>query len=85
MSNDVAQVVMAISTVFEVLVCVLVVVMAVVVAVVVVVVAVVHVVEDTTDSARSVFPEVLWLSRYDRVAVRPGTVGLSLLRERCRL
>jgi len=65
-SNDVAQVVMAIGTVFEVLVCVQVVVLVVVVAVVVVVVLVVaemRVVEDTTDSARSLFPEVLWISR----------------------
>ena len=82
---------MAIRTVFEVLVSVLVVVvvhvvvLAVVVAVVAVVVMVVvavRVVEDTTDSARSLFPEVLWISRYDSVAVRPGTVGLP---ECCRL
>jgi len=88
MPNDVAQVVMAIGTVFEVLVCVLVVVLVVVVAVVVlvvVVVAAVPVAEDTTDSVRSLFPEVLWLSRYDIVAVHPGTVGLSRLRERYRL
>jgi len=56
-----------------------------VVAVVVMVVVVVRVVEDTTDSARSLFSEVLCISCYDSVAVRPGTVGLSHLRERCRL
>jgi len=66
---------MAIGTVFEVRVCVLVVLLAVVVVVAVVVVAV-PVVEDTTDSARSLFPEVLWISRYDSITVHPGTVGL---------
>ena len=92
MSNDVDQVVvvvMVIRTVFEVLVSVLVVVVlavvVAVVAVVVMVVVVVRVVEDTTDSARSLFSEVLCISCYDSVAVRPGNVGLSRLRERCRL
>jgi len=93
-SSDVDQVVvavMAIRTVFEVsvsvlvVVVVLVVVLAVVVAVVVLVVVAVRVVEDTTDTARSLFPEVLWISCYDSNAGRPGTVGLSRLRERCRL
>ena len=86
--NDAALVGMAIGTVFEVLVCVLAVVLAVVVAVVaavVMVVVAVRVVGDTTDSARSLFPEVLWTSRCDSDAARPGTVGLSRLRERCRL
>ena len=53
--------------------------------VVAVVVVAVPVVEDTTDSALSLFPEVLWISRYDSVAVRPGTVGLSRFRKHCRL
>jgi len=89
-SNDVDQV-MAIRTVFEVSVSVLVVVvvlavvMAAVVAAVVMAVVAVRVVGDTTNTARSLFPEVLWISRCDIVAVRPGTVGLSRLREGRRL
>jgi len=38
-----------------------------------------------SDSARSLLPEVLWISCYDNVTGRPGTVELSHLPECCRL
>ena len=73
---------MVIGTVFEVWVSVLVVVVVVVVAMEVVAVLVVVVI---SDSVRSLFPEVLRISRYDNDATRPGTDVLSCLPQCCRL
>jgi len=75
---------MAIGTVFEVWVSVLVVVVVVVVVVEVAMeIVAVLVVVVVSDSVRSLFPEVLWISRYNNDATRPGIEELSRFPECC--